>query len=214
MKHQLPELPWPAGALAPQMSARTLALHHGKHHAAYVDKLNKLIEGTEFAELPLDDIVLQAEGPIFNNAAQHWNHSFFWPSLRPAGGGGPADDLRDAIAAHFDSLPEFKKAFTEAAVGNFGSGWTWLVSDSSGKLDIVNTSNADTPLRDRKIPLLVCDVWEHAYYVDYENRRPDFLKAFWALVDWQRVSQRFAAAENATAAPRKPSERPGRSSPA
>jgi Fe-Mn family superoxide dismutase len=208
MQHRLPDLPWSAGALAPQMSAKTLALHHGKHHAAYVDKLNKLVKGTEFADMALEDIVLQADGDIFNNAAQHWNHSFFWRCLRPAGGEGPRDELRSALAGRFDSLPSFKKQFSEKAVANFGSGWTWLVSDRSGELEIVSTSNADTPLRDGSVALLTCDVWEHAYYVDYENRRPDYLKAFWEIVDWERVSQRYAAAQRSSAAA---SDRPERS---
>jgi Fe-Mn family superoxide dismutase len=196
MNHRLPDLPWPGDALAPQMSAKTLALHHGKHHAAYVEKLNRLVKGTEFEELSLEEIVLQADaGPIFDNAAQHWNHSFFWPGLRPAGGDGPAGDLRSAIASRFDSLPGLKKKFNELAAANFGSGWTWLVADRRGGLDIVNTGNAGTPLRDGKRPLLVCDVWEHAYYVDYENRRPDFLDAFWEIVDWDCVAARLAAAE-------------------
>ena len=213
MTHRLPDLPWPSGALAPQMSARTLELHHGKHHAAYVDKLNKLVKGGEFASTPLEDIVLQAEGEIFNNAAQHWNHSFFWRCLRPAGGEGPAAELRGALASCFDSLPSFRKQFSEQAVGNFGSGWTWLVSDRHGVLQIVNTANADNPLRESRIPLLACDVWEHAYYVDYENRRPDYLKAYWELVDWTRVSQRYAALAKTgkrPAAARGASDRPAR----
>ena len=193
MKHELPDLPWPADALAPRMSARTLELHHGKHHAAYVEKLNGLIKGTEFADLPLEDIVLQADGEIFNNAAQHWNHSFFWPGLRPAGGVAPAGELLEAIESRFGSLEDFKKKFAASAVANFGSGWTWLVTGRRG-LEIVNTGNAATPLRDGKPPLLVCDVWEHAYYVDYQNRRPDYLAAFWDLVDWDRVAQRYEAA--------------------
>jgi Fe-Mn family superoxide dismutase len=201
MNHRLPDLPWPADALAPQMSAKTLALHHGKHHAAYVEKLNKLIKGTEFASMPLEEIVLQAEGEIFNNAAQHWNHSFFWPGLRPAGGDGPAGDLQSAIASRFDSLTGLKKKFTELAVANFGSGWTWLVTDRRGGLDVVNTGNAENPLRGGKQPLLVCDVWEHAYYVDHENRRPDYLKAFWELVDWERVAGRYEAAQRAAGKP-------------
>jgi Fe-Mn family superoxide dismutase len=215
MAHRLPDLPWPGGALAPQMSAKTLELHHGKHHAAYVDKLNKLVKGTEFAGMPLEDVVLQAKGEIFNNAAQHWNHSFFWRCLRPAGGDGPATELRSALAGCFDSLPSFKKKFSEQAVANFGSGWTWLVSDRSGALEIINTANADNPLREGRHALLACDVWEHAYYVDYENRRPDYLNAFWELVDWGRVSQRYAAACSTGARPaasQKASDRPARSS--
>jgi Fe-Mn family superoxide dismutase len=192
--HRLPQLPWSSGALVPQMSAKTLDLHYGKHHAAYVAKLNQLIKGTRFAEMTLEDIVRQSDGAIFNNAAQHWNHSFFWLGLRPAGGAGPGADLRAAIVSRFGSLPEFRKRFAEAAVDNFGSGWTWLVTDHRGSLDIVSTGNADNPLRDGKTPLLACDVWEHAYYLDYQNRRPDYLAAFWALVDWERVSKRNTTA--------------------
>lgn len=209
MVHRLPDLPWDAGALAPQLSGKALALHHGKHHAAYVEKLNKLVKGSEFADMALEDIVLQSDGEIFNNAAQHWNHSFFWRCLRPAGGEGPREELRSALAGRFDSLPTFKKQFSEQAVANFGSGWTWLVGDRRGGLEIVSTSNADTPLRDGRMPLLTCDVWEHAYYVDYENRRPDYLKAFWDIVDWERVSQRFAAAQRRSA---DANDRPERSS--
>ena len=213
MAHRLPELPWPAAALAPQMSARTLELHHGKHHAAYVEKLNKLVKGTELAGMALEDLVLQSEGEVFNNAAQHWNHSFFWRCLRPAGGEGPGADLRSALVQHFDSLASFKQQFSAQAVAHFGSGWTWLVGNRRGGLEIVSTSNAGNPLRDGGVPLLACDVWEHAYYVDYENRRPDYLKAYWELVDWTRVSQRHAAlAKTATrpAAARGASDRPAR----
>jgi Fe-Mn family superoxide dismutase len=194
MQHRLPDLPWPTDALAPQMSARTLELHHGKHHASYVAKLNGLIKDTEFADLPLEDLVLRAEGAIFNNAAQHWNHSFFWQSLRPAGGEDPEGELLEALKAGFDSLAGFRKKFSEAAVNNFGSGWTWLAVDQRGGLEIVNTGNAGNPLRDGKTPLLTCDVWEHAYYVDYQNRRPDYLAAFWDVVNWEHVAQRYLSA--------------------
>jgi len=194
MVHYLPELPWPAQALEPQMSARTLQLHHGKHHASYVEKLNQLIRNTSFANLELDAIVLQAEGAIFNNAAQHWNHAFFWECLRPAGGPGPAGNLRAAIDAGFGSIAAFQKKFSAAAAGNFGSGWTWLATSQGGKLEIVNTGNAANPLRDGMTPLLACDVWEHAYYLDYQNRRADYVAAFWSVVDWERVSNRFGVA--------------------
>ena len=176
------------------MSAKTLLLHHGKHHAAYVAKLNGLIKGTDLAELPLEDIVLQSHGAVFNNAAQHWNHSFFWLCLRPASSAKAGAALHAAIVARFGSLQEFKKHFAEAAVDTFGSGWTWLVSDRRGSLEIFSTGNADNPLRDGRIPLLACDLWEHAYYLDYQDRRPDYLTVFWALVDWDRISQRYAAA--------------------
>jgi Fe-Mn family superoxide dismutase len=210
---QLPALPWKEGELDPVISAHTIALHHGKHHKAYVEKLNELVAGTSYADLPLREVVAKAmsdteDRRIFNNAAQHWNHSFFWRCLRPAGGEGPREELRSALAGRFDSLPSFKKQFSEKAVANFGSGWTWLVSDRSGELEIVSTSNAGTPLRDGGVALLTCDVWEHAYYVDYENRRPDYLKAFWEIVDWERVSQRYAAAQRSSATA---SDRPERS---
>jgi Fe-Mn family superoxide dismutase len=194
MIHRLPDLPYALRALEPHMSKKTLELHHGKHHAAYVAKLNKLIKGTEFAEQPLEDVVTHASGAIFDNAAQCWNHTFFWFGLSPEKGSRPSPELHHALIARFDSLPNFRKQFSEAAINTFGSGWAWLIRDSSGKLDILSTRNAANPLTDAKLPLLTCDVWEHAYYVDYQNRRPDYLAAFWKLVDWERVSDRFAAA--------------------
>jgi Fe-Mn family superoxide dismutase len=193
MTHQLPDLPWPVHALEPHMSARTLELHHGKHHASYVDNLNQLIRNTSFANLDLEDIVLSAVGAVFNNAAQHWNHAFFWEGLRPAGGHGPSASLRAALDAGFGSIDAFRKKFSAAAVGNFGSGWTWLVASEDGRLEIVSTGNADNPLRHGTRPLLACDVWEHAYYLDYQNRRADFVAAFWPLVDWERVAERLGA---------------------
>ena len=193
MTHLLPELPWPVHALEPQLSAQTLELHHGKHHASYVEKLNQLIRDTSFANLDLDDIVLRAEGAIFNNAAQHWNHAFLWESLRPAGGHGPSPSLRAALDAGFGSIDAFRKKFSTAAVGNFGSGWTWLVARQDDRLEIVSTGNADNPLRHGTRPLLACDVWEHAYYLDYQNRRGDYVAAFWSVVDWERVEERFRA---------------------
>ena len=196
MTHRLPGLPWSPDALEPHMSAKTVALHHGKHHAGYVSKLNKLIEATGFAGMTLEDIVLGSSGEIFNNAAQHWNHSFFWPGLRPAGGAPPGAELRAAIAGAFESFPAFGKKFSESAAANFGSGWTWLVISRGGSLEIVNTSNADNPLRHGKTPLLACDVWEHAYYLDYQNKREEYMAAFWALVDWDRVSERLHATAN------------------
>jgi len=205
MIHRLPDLPWPVDALEPLMSRQTLELHHGKHHAGYVAKLNKLIEGTGFAGKSLEDIVLYASGEIYNNAAQHWNHSFFWPGLRPAGGAGPDEALAAAISARFESFAALRRKFSDAAAAQFGSGWTWLVADPDGGLDLVNTSNAGNPLSNGRIPLLVCDVWEHAYYLDYQNKRPDYVAAFWAMVDWDRVSQRYGA-------PWRSSARPARSS--
>jgi Fe-Mn family superoxide dismutase len=201
MNHVLPELPWPASALEPCMSARTLELHHGKHHAGYVEKLNKLIRNTQFAEMTLEEIVLQASGAVFDNAAQHWNHSFFWHCLRApvAGGARPDSDLRAAISASFDSFSVFKKKFADAAIGTFGSGWAWLVVGRRGGLQIVSTANAGSPLRDGDTPLLACDLWEHAYYLDYQNKRPDYVTAFWEILDWDNVGRRYAAARKSPA---------------
>jgi Fe-Mn family superoxide dismutase len=193
MIHRLPELPWPVHALEPHMSARTLELHHGKHHAGYVEKLNQLIRNTSFANLDLDDIVFSAEGAIFNNAAQHWNHAFLWEGLRPAGGHGPSASLRAALDTGFGSIDAFREKFSAAAIGKFGSGWTWLVARQDGKLEIVSTGNAANPLRHGVRPLLACDVWEHAYYLDYQNRRGDYVAAFWSVVDWERVAERLGA---------------------
>ena len=186
MEHKLPELPYARNALAPHLSEETLEFHYGKHHAAYVAKLNGLIPGTEFASATLEDIVRNAPaGGVFNNAAQIWNHTFYWNCLSPNGGGTPAGTLAAALEKNFSSVEEFKQKFTDSAVNNFGSGWTWLVKDGSGSLAIVNTSNAATPLTGSQVPLLTCDVWEHAYYIDYRNARPGYLKAFWNIVNWE-----------------------------
>ena len=185
----LPELPYAADALEPHISAETLSFHHGKHHAAYVGKLNGLIEGTEFADASLEDIILKSSGGLFNNAAQVWNHSFYWNCLSPDGGGEPTGALASAITETFGSVDAFKEQFNAAAVGNFGSGWTWLVRNSDGSIEIVNTDDAENPMTDGKTPLLTCDVWEHAYYIDYRNARPDYLAAFWNLVNWDFVAQ-------------------------
>jgi len=185
MSHELPPLPYPVDALQPHISKETLEFHYGKHHAAYVTNLNTLIKGTEFEALRLDEIIRKASGGIFNNAAQVWNHTFYWSSLSPSGGGQPGGGLAAAINGKWGSFAAFKEAFTKSAVGNFGSGWTWLVKKSDGALDVVNTSNAATPITGNDKPLLTCDVWEHAYYIDYRNRRPDYLGAFWNLVNWE-----------------------------
>jgi len=174
------------------MSVETLEFHYGKHHQTYVTNLNKLIPGTEFAELPLEDIVRKSTGGIFNNAAQIWNHTFFWNSLSPNGGGAPTGPLADAITAKWGSVDKFKEAFAAAAVGTFGSGWAWLVKKADGSLDIVSTSNAATPLTTDSKPLLTIDVWEHAYYIDYRNARPKFVEAFWNIVNWQFAAKNFA----------------------
>lgn len=184
MEHTLPALPYSDDALEPHISKETLSFHYGKHHATYVAKLNGLIEGTEFSDSSLEEIITKASaGPVFNNAAQIWNHTFYWNSLSP-NGGEPTGELLEGINKAFGSVEEFQAAFTDSAVNNFGAAWTWLVKKSDGSLAIVNTSNAATPLTDGDTPLLTCDVWEHAYYIDYRNVRPDYLKAFWSVVNW------------------------------
>lgn len=189
----LPELPYAIDALAPAISRETLEFHWGKHHQTYVNNLNNLVEGTDWAEKSLEDIILGAEGGLFNNAAQVYNHTFFWSSMTPQGGGEPKGALKDALVATWGSVEAFVKAFSDAAAGNFGSGWTWLVKDADGKLSILNTSNADTPIRHGLKPLLTIDVWEHAYYIDYRNARPVFIKAFFEkLVNWAFVEENFA----------------------
>ncbi|GGY13599.1 superoxide dismutase [Paludibacterium paludis] len=193
MEHKLPELPYALDALEPHISKETLEFHYGKHHQTYVTNLNNLIKGTEFEGASLEEIVRKSSGGIFNNAAQVWNHTFYWFSLAPKAGGEPTGALADAIKAKWGSFDEFKKAFTQTAVGTFGSGWAWLVKGADGSLDLVSTSNAATPLTGDKKPLLTCDVWEHAYYIDFRNSRPNYLDAFWKLVNWNEVAKRFAA---------------------
>jgi len=184
MAHTLPPLPYPQDALAPHISKETLEYHYGKHHQTYVTNLNNLIQGTEFENLSLEETVKKSSGGIFNNAAQVWNHTFYWNCLSPKGGGEPSGKLAEAINAKWGSTAAFKEAFNKSAAGNFGSGWTWLVKKADGSLDIVNTSNAATPLTTSDVPLLTCDVWEHAYYIDYRNARPKYLENFWNLVNW------------------------------
>jgi Fe-Mn family superoxide dismutase len=192
MEHTLPPLPYPMEALQPHMSKETLEYHYGKHHQAYVTNLNNLIKGTEFENMSLEDIIRKSSGGVFNNSAQVWNHTFFWNCLSPQGGGAPSGKVADAINAKWGSVDSFKEAFTKSAVGNFGSGWTWLVSKGDGSVDIVNTSNAGTPLTTSDKPLLTCDVWEHAYYIDYRNARPKFLENFWNLVNWEFANKNLA----------------------
>ncbi|MFX1673120.1 superoxide dismutase [Fe] [Paraburkholderia sp. A2WS-5] len=192
MSFTLPPLPFAKNALAPTMSEETLEFHYGKHHQAYVTNLNNLIPGTEFENLSLEEIVKKSSGGVFNNAAQIWNHTFFWNSLSPQGGGAPSGALGDAINAKWGSFDAFKEAFAKAAVGNFGSGWTWLVKKADGSLDIVSTSNAATPLTTDAKPLLTIDVWEHAYYIDYRNARPKFVEAFWNIANWEFAAKNFA----------------------
>ena len=190
-KFTLPAFPFAQDALEPHISKTTIEFHYGKHHQTYVDNLNKLIIGTEFENSTLEEIVLKSSGGIFNNAAQVWNHTFYWNCLTPKSNLKPEGKLLDAIEKEFGSYEEFKGKFTNAAVTLFGSGWAWLVKDKDGKLEIVQTSNAENPMRQGKTPLLVCDVWEHAYYIDKQNRRPAYLESFWNLVDWKKVEERF-----------------------
>ncbi|MES2011214.1 MAG: superoxide dismutase [Fe] [Pseudomonadota bacterium] len=192
MEHTLPPLPYAHDALAPHISKETLEFHHDKHHQTYVTNLNNLIKGTEFENSTLEEIVKKSSGGIFNNAAQVWNHTFYWDSLKPNGGGQPTGALADAINAKFGSFDKFKEEFTKTAVGTFGSGWAWLVKKADGSLDLVSTSNAATPLTTDAKPLLTCDVWEHAYYIDYRNARPKYVEAFWNVVNWDFASQNFA----------------------
>jgi Fe-Mn family superoxide dismutase len=189
MAIELPPLPYAQDALEPHISKETLEFHYGKHHNTYVVKLNGLIDGTPDAGKSLEEIVKSSSGGVFNNAAQVWNHTFYWNCLSPNGGGAPSGKVADAINAAFGSFDEFKAKFTESAVNNFGSGWTWLVKKGDGSVAIVNTSNAATPLTDASVtPVLTVDVWEHAYYIDYRNARPNYMEAFWKLVNWDFVN--------------------------
>ncbi|RUO64982.1 superoxide dismutase, Fe-Mn family [Pseudidiomarina planktonica] len=193
MAFELPALPYEKNALEPHISAETLEYHYGKHHAAYVNKLNDAVKGTDLESKSLEDVIKASSGGVFNNAAQVWNHTFYWNCLSPNGGGEPSGAVADAISKKFGSFDKFKEEFTNQAVGNFGSGWTWLVKTADGGVDIVNTSNAETPVTDSSLtPLLTADVWEHAYYIDYRNARPDYMKAFWNLVNWDFVAKNFS----------------------
>jgi len=193
MEHKLPELPFDRNALEPHISAETLEYHYGKHHQTYVTNLNKLISDTEFADLSLEDIIRKASGGIFNNAAQVWNHSFYWNCLSPAGGDAPQGELAAAITQAFGSVDEFKQQFSQTAITTFGSGWAWLVKNADGSLAITSTGNAGNPLTAGQTPLLTCDVWEHAYYIDYRNARPSYVEHFWSLVNWDFVAQNFSS---------------------
>ncbi|VCU71310.1 Superoxide dismutase [Fe] [Pigmentiphaga humi] len=190
MEHTLPQLPYAQDALAPTLSKETLEYHYGKHHQTYVTNLNNLIKGTEFENAPLEDIVKKSSGGIYNNAAQHWNHSFYWNCLTPKST-PPAGKLADAINAKWGSFDAFKDTFSKQAAANFGSGWTWLVKKADGSIDIVNTGAAGNPLTTGDVPLLTCDVWEHAYYIDYRNARPKYLESFWGIVNWEFVAKNF-----------------------
>ncbi len=191
MEHKLPELPYSKNALEPYISAETLEYHYGKHHAAYVNNLNNLIGGTEFEKASLEDIILKSTGGVFNNAAQLLNHTFYWNCLKPKGGGEPTGPLAEAIKSAFGSFEEFKKEFSQKAVTLFGSGWAWLIKNKDGSIAIEQTSNAGTPMTSEKKALLTCDVWEHAYYIDYRNARPKYVEAFWNLVNWDFAAKNF-----------------------
>lgn len=195
MAHSLPELPFAKNAFGTFMSEEGFEYHHGKHHAAYVNNLNKLVEGTDFQSLSLEDTIKKAFNDkntgVFNNSAQHWNHSFFWSCLSPSGGGKPSGKLAELIDRDFGSFDKFKETFSAKAATLFGSGWAWLVTDNSGKLDILQMSNAGTPVTEGKSALLTLDVWEHAYYIDHRNARPNFIAGFWDVVNWDAVSKRI-----------------------
>ncbi|MEW5756349.1 MAG: superoxide dismutase [Fe] [Pseudomonadota bacterium] len=193
MAFELPPLPYAKNALEPVISTETIDYHYGKHHQTYVTNLNNLIAGTEFEKASLEDIIKKSTGGLFNNAAQVWNHTFYWNCLKPKAGGEPTGKLAEAINKTFGSFSEFKTKFSNAAVTNFGSGWTWLVKNKNGSLEIVNTSNAATPMTDGKTALLTCDVWEHAYYIDYRNARAKYVESFWTIVNWDFVAKNFAA---------------------
>jgi Fe-Mn family superoxide dismutase len=201
MAYSVPDLPYPYEALEPHIDAQTMTLHHDKHHQAYVDKVNGALAGTEFEDKPIEEVVKNLSsipedkrGVVRNNGGGHYNHSLFWESMSPDGGGEPSGDLGDAIAAKFGSFDAFKEQFEAAGVGQFGSGWAWLVLDG-GDLAITSTPNQDNPITDGKTPLVGNDVWEHAYYLKYQNRRPEYLKAWWNVVNWDKVAERYAAAK-------------------
>jgi superoxide dismutase, Fe-Mn family len=192
MEHTLPALPYPLDGLAPSVTKETLEYHHGKHHQTYVTNLNALIKGTDFENVSLESIVKKSSGGIFNNAAQVWNHTFYWSCMKPNGGGAPSGKLADALSAKWGSFHKFKEAFTKSSVSNFGSGWTWLVKKPDGSVDIVNTTNAGCPITGADKPLLTCDVWEHAYYIDYRNLRANYVEAFLGVVNWDFAAKNFA----------------------
>ncbi len=191
MKHELPELPYAATALEPHVSAETLQYHHGKHHAKYVSTLNELLPGSGLENDPLEEVVRKSSGKLFNQAAQAWNHDFYWKCLSPDGGGEPKGPLAEAIEKKYGGFDQFKEQFATAAATLFGSGWVWLVKDPDGGLDVRQTGNAETPIRDGGKPVLTCDVWEHAYYIDYRNARPKYIDAFWKLVNWDFAARQY-----------------------
>ena len=191
MSYELPPLPYEMDALAPHISKETLEYHYGKHHKTYVTNLNKLTEGSDLANKSLEELITTSNGGIFNNAAQIWNHTFYWHCLSPNGGGEPSGDLAQAINQQFGSFAEFQEKFNQTAATTFGSGWAWLIKKSDGSIAITSTSNAGNPLTTGDTPLMTCDVWEHAYYIDYRNSRPEYLKAFWQLVNWEFIKSNF-----------------------
>lgn len=193
MAFELPKLPYAADSLEPNISAKTIEFHYGKHHQGYVNKLNGLVPGTEFENASLEEIIKKADGGIFNNAAQVYNHTFYWESFSPDGGGEPVGALKDAIDSEFGSFETFKEKFSAAAATLFGSGWAWLSVDSNGKLKITQESNAGNPITSGLKPILTCDVWEHAYYLDKQNKRPDYIASFWNLIDWNVILKRYEA---------------------
>jgi len=196
MSFTLPPLPYPREALAPHISAETLDFHHGKHHNAYLTKLNSLVEADPTLKgKSLEDLVKTTTGAVFNQAAQVWNHTFYWNSMSPTGGGEPTGKLAEAINKAFGNFATFKQKFSDAAAGQFGSGWAWLIKDADGNLRITTTSNAGCPLSEGHVPVLTCDVWEHAYYIDYRNARPNYIAAFWNVVNWDKVAELYAAAK-------------------
>lgn len=191
MAFELPKLPYELNALEPHISQKTLEFHYGKHHNAYVTNLNNLVVGTKFENAGLEQIIKESDGGIFNNAAQIWNHTFYFESFSPNGGGEPDGKLKELIDKSFGSFAEFKDKFTKASATLFGAGWAWLVVKADGTLDIVQEGNAGNPMRNGLKPLLTCDVWEHAYYIDYQNRRPDYIGSFWNLINWKKVAERL-----------------------
>jgi len=191
MSFELKKMPYEASALEAVISAKTIEFHYGKHHQAYVNNLNNLTAGTDFENMSLEEVVLKSDGAIFNNAAQVWNHTFYWESFSPDGGGEPTATLLSKITMNFGSFADFKEKFSKAAITLFGSGWAWLVQKKDGTLDIVQESNAGNPMTKGLNPLLTCDVWEHAYYLDYQNRRPDYVADFWKIINWVKVEERL-----------------------
>jgi len=195
MTHQLPKLPYSIDALEPHIDATTISTHYGKHHQAYADNLNKLVPGTEFADASLEQIILKAQGPVFNNAAQVWNHTFYWEGMKSSGGGEPKGELLAAIEKSFGNFAGFKDQLSKISVTQFGSGWGWLVKKKDGALAVVQTGNAANPLTSGDVPLLTCDVWEHAYYLKYQNRRADYVGSWWNVINWDAVAARLAKAK-------------------